>query len=72
MVKVKWDDKKTDSNIQIVGTSAAVEKTGRIINTQMMPMPSQQGMFLAAIVAGDDQAFYIIPLEQLKIIKETP
>ena len=68
-VRVSWQDKKTESGIEITGGSTTVSRFGTIASAILLPVPSKPGsMSLCALIAGDDKLFYTIPLDFLKIL----
>ena len=69
-VRVSWEDKVTVADIQIVGGSTTVTRTGTIIAIMPIPMPNNPSVAVpAAVVAGDDKTWHMVaPFDQCKIL----
>ena len=66
-VRVSWEDKKTDSDIQIVGGPTTITKNGTVASIMMLM--TDQGPVPAAVIAGDDKGWHIVaPFDRCKIL----
>lgn len=65
-IRVSWEDKVSDSGIQLTGGSTTVKKCGAVAG--VMPMVAGNQQMLCAVIAGDDKQWHVIPLEAVKIL----
>lgn len=68
-VRVSWEDKKTESDIQIAGGPTTVKRSGILCSIMPMPHPNDPRQVIpTALVAGDDKQWHaIMPFDRCKI-----
>lgn len=68
-VRYSWEEKTTDSGIQLAGTTASVTRTGVLLAAVPIPVGPQQ-MTIAFVLAEDVTGkIAMVPLEQVKRVE---
>jgi hypothetical protein len=62
--RVSWEEKRTDSGIELVGGPTTVTHVGTVVSTTMLQ--SQQGMAIAYIILDDNGKFAVLSPEMTK------
>jgi hypothetical protein len=66
LVRVSWEEKVTESGIQLQGSSASVRKSGNVFDSQVLPTgPNEAKLFF--IIKKDDGEVGTVPAEACRV-----